>query len=810
MLSKKIKSVICKTLSFALVLASIISMPAYAADSSVSVTEQKTLTRQVEVMDRGLVAVKTDGGVYAGWRLLATEPESISFNLYRDGKKVNTDPVKTTTSYVDDKGTAESKYYVCAVLDGKEQAPSETVAVLKDQYLSIPLNKPEGGTSPDGSTYTYKANDCSVADLDGDGKYEMIVKWDPTNSQDNSIDGMTGNVLIDAYKFDGTFMWRIDLGVNIRAGAHYTQFMVYDLDGDGKAEIAFKTADGTVDGKGTVIGDASADYRMYKGRANSDKGPMSGRVLAGPEYLSVFEGATGKVLDTVNYDPSRGSDSPDEQKAMWGDNYGNRVDRFLSAVAFLDGNKPSLVLGRGYYTRLTIAAWDFRDGKLAERWFFDSNTPGNEKFVNQGNHNLSIADVDKDGKDEVIYGSSAVDDNGSALYTTGLGHGDAMHVGDLDPDHPGLEVAQVHEDSKKNKDIPEMEIHDAATGEVLWGTPSVGKDNGRGLAANVDPYHKGDEFWSSIAGLYDAKGNLICNEKPSSTNFAIYWDGDLTRELFDHIYDSKAAEGTPKIDKWDYKNKKTVNLLTAEGTATNNTTKGNPCLQADILGDWREEVVLRSTDSTELRIYTTTIPTSHRLYTLMSDPVYRLGVAWQNTAYNQPPHASYYIGEDSTNPIPGESSKPALPKGFTALKSGSCRVLEDGKLETIDPYNYKVQPFVVNKNAIVPVRFLSEKYGAKVEWSEVKKAVVVTLGDKKLEVTVDSCKVLINGKEKEISSPVQMVNDRLIMPLEALNEVLGKSVYIDEKGVIVLSETPQKFDTDSAKLMLQQVAEALN
>ncbi len=574
--------------------------------------------RQMEYLDRGVVAVKTGTGVFVSWRLLGTEGSNVSFNVYRNGTKVNSTPITNSTNLQDASGTSGSKYTVRAVVSGTEQAASAAASVWGNNYLSVPLSVPAGGTTPDGVAYTYSANDASAGDLDGDGEYELIVKWDPSNSKDNSQSGYTGEVFIDAYKLNGTRLWRIGLGKNIRAGAHYTQFMVYDLDGDGKAEVAMKTADGSKDGTGVVIGDASKDYR------NS-----SGYVLSGPEFLTVFNGQTGKALSTVNYEPARGNVSD------WGDNYGNRVDRFLAAIAYLDGERPSLVMARGYYTRSVLVAYNWRNGQLTKQWTFDSNTSGNSGYAGQGNHNLSVADVDGDGKDEIVYGAMAVDDNGKGLYTTGLHHGDAMHLSDLDPDRPGLEVFQVHE-TPSNAGV---EFRDAGTGQLIWGVKTT-KDIGRGMAADIDPRYKGAEVWAD-GSLYTAKGQKIGTTLPSSTNFGIWWDGDLLRELLD----------SNRIDKWNYTNSTTVNLLTASGVSSNNGTKSTPNLQADLFGDWREEVVWRTNDSSALRIYTTTAVTDKRIYTLMHDPVYRLGVAWQNVAYNQPPHTGFYLGE-GMNPPP--------------------------------------------------------------------------------------------------------------------------------------------------------------
>lgn len=607
----------------------------HAAAERVRPVKTAAKPRQMEHLNRGLVAVKTKKGVFLSWRLLGTDPEETAFNLYRNGHRINPTPVSSSTNFLDKHGNGKSVYYVTKVLGDKEVETSPKTAVWQKPYLDVPLNKPDGGTTPDGVLYTYSANDASIGDLDGDGEYEIVLKWDPSNSKDNAHNGYTGEVIIDAYKLDGTLMWRIQLGKNIRAGAHYTQLMVYDLDGDGKAEIAMKTADGTVDGTGRVIGDQAADYR------NED-----GRILDGPEYLSIFHGETGRELATVDYDPPRG------RLEDWGDGYGNRMDRFLAGIAYLDGEMPSLVMARGYYTRTVLVAYNFRDGKLTKLWTFDSDKPGNEGYAGQGNHSLSVADVDDDGKDEIVYGAMAVDHDGTGLYTTGLGHGDAMHVSDLDPDRPGLEVFQVHEDPR----LPYgLSFRDAGTGEILWGVPAD-TDVGRGMAAHIDPRYQGALVWAidppgnegKSYGLYTSKGEKLSDAAPASANFAIWWDGDLLRELLDH--DWKEPAGIPKIDKWDYHSGRLVNLLTADGTLSNNWTKGTPVLQANLFGDWREDVVFRTVRSDALRIYTTTELTEHRFYTFMHDPVYRLGVAWQNVAYNQPPHPGFYLGTGMKKP----------------------------------------------------------------------------------------------------------------------------------------------------------------
>ena len=580
-------------------------------------TVPATAQRQLERLDRGLVAIhEGQGKVFVSWRLLASDPPGVAFNVYRAGGgepvRLNPEPFAGPTHWIDTAAPLNQPlaYTVRPILDGKEGDASQPIEIKPGTeprpYLSVPLQTPDG----------YTPSDASVGDLDGDGQYEIVLHQ-VGRGRDNSQRGQTSEPILQAYCLDGRLLWTINLGRNIREGAHYTQFMVYDLDGDGRAEVACKTADGTVDGQGKTIGDPAADHRN-----------AAGYVLEGPEFLSVFDGPTGAALATVDYIPPRGD------VAAWGDNYGNRVDRFLACIAYLDGRRPSLVMCRGYYTRAVLAAWDWRDGKLTQRWVFDSDdgTQGNRAYRGQGNHSLAVADVDGDGREEIVYGSATIDDDGRGLYSTGLGHGDALHVADLDPARPGLEVWAIHENERGQPRRPGATLRSAASGEARFAA-LAGRDVGRGLAADIDPRHPGAELWTNNGGLWNAKGQEI-GSRPRSCNMAIWWDGDLQRELLSGV----------DIAKWDYAAGRETPLLVGRefGVASNNGSKQNPCLSADILGDWREELVARTRDGRELRIFTTTIPTEHRLVTLMHDPQYRLGVAWQNVAYNQPPHLSYF------------------------------------------------------------------------------------------------------------------------------------------------------------------------
>lgn len=584
--------------------------------------------RQMESLDRGLVAVPVDEGVLVRWRLLGTDPDRIGFHLYRDGKKVNRAPIRERTNYLDSDGAASSTYSLRVV--GTDEPSVAMTEVWDQNYREIPLNKPDDTVGHDGSTVTYSANDASVGDLTGDGSYDIVLKWSPSNAKDNAHEGHTENVYLDGYQLDGTFMWRIDLGRNIRAGAHYTPYLVYDFDGDGIAEVAVRTSDSAVDGVGTTIGDPDADYR-----------DETGRILTGPEYLTVFDGETGEQRTTIDFEPARGDVSD------WGDSYGNRVDRFLAGVAYLDGERPSIVMTRGYYEKTMLAAFDYRDGELRQRWLFDSDDSGNSAYTGQGNHQLSVADVDGDGRDEIVYGAMVVDHDGTGLYSTGWGHGDALHVGDFAPNRPGLEVFQVHEPTSAPYGAS---FRDAGTGELIWGE-HTGEDTGRGMIADIDPTHEGAEAWGWGVDTHTVDGETIA-DPISSVNFGIWWTGDLQRELLDHDWDEDAEIGVGKIDRWNHASAELETLLTFDGTYSNNYTKGTPCLSADILGDWREEVLWRTEDSSALRIYATTHPTDHRIPTLMHDPQYRTSVAWQNAGYNQPPHPSFHIGTGMDEPEP--------------------------------------------------------------------------------------------------------------------------------------------------------------
>ena len=647
---------------------------------------------QTEHLDRGVVAVRQDANhVVVSWRTLKSDSRSQAFDIYRDGVRLNSQPqTQGGTFYVDEWPAGKDATY--EVRGGGADGRFLLRGDAPEGYIPVHLGKPEGGTTPEGRSYTYSANDASVADVDGDGQYEIILKWDPSNSRDNAHDGFTGSTIFDCYRLSGERLWRIDLGKNIRSGAHYVPFIVYDLDGDGKAELIVKTADGTIDGQGKVLGDATADYRygvaealahpldtailnqerraqeqfakmMAEGqnwtqgkrpprggdqrqREGMPRRPRfparpakEGRILDGPEYITVFNGLTGAAMATQPYIPERG------ELSGWGDDRGNRSERYLAAVGYLDGKHASAIFCRGYYTRTVIAAWDWDGHELRERWTFDTNNEEWKSYVGQGNHNLRVADVDGDGCDEITYGSMAIDNDGRGLYNTGMGHGDAIHLTAFDPSTDRLQVWDCHENKRDGSDF-----RDAATGKVIFQIPS-GEDVGRAMAADIDPTNPGVEMWSTASGgIRTIKGDLLAAGNRSdgnntymetrgvrlSVNFGIWWDGDLLRELLDH----------ESVTKYNYQKKKAEMVQHFEGVQFNNGTKSNPCLSADILGDWREEVVVRDRKSDELRIYVTTIPTDSRIDCLMQDIPYRLSVATENVGYNQPPETGFYLGPD--------------------------------------------------------------------------------------------------------------------------------------------------------------------
>lgn len=619
----------------------------------------------VENLDRGISAISTGSGMMVSWRFLADDSDNSIFKLYRNNALIYTSNAGNATCYLDKDGKSTDTYKVETV-ESATVVSSDTCAMQSgSNYLEVKLDVPKAQTSG----ITYSPNDCTVGDVDGDGQYELFVKWDPSNSKDNSQKGKTDKVFIDCYKIDGTKLWRIDLGVNIRAGAHYTQMLVADYDLDGLAEMVCKTADGTVDGVGNVIGDSSKDYR------NSN-----GYILSGPEYYTLFEGSTGKALDTVDYNPGRGTVS------KWGDSYGNRVDRFLGAVAYLDGVKPSAVTVRGYYTRMTACAYDVVNKKLVQKWYFDTGNDKTKPGYGDGNHNCMPADVDNDGKQEIVLGATCLDDDGSVLWCLNTGHGDAMHLGDLLPDRNGLELWICHEDKPYG-----VSLVDASNGKTIFHKDGDA-DTGRCCAANVWAGNDGAEFWGLGNDVFDGSGNTLSCRRPA-INFLSYWDGDLEREILDGYTDKPATISKMKNDGT------LTTILSTDGAYTCNTTKGTPCLSADIFGDWREELIVRASDSKSLRIYCTPYETDYRITTLMHDPQYRNQVAGQNISYNQPPHTSFYLA--SNYKLPERPNVSVLDDGIVIPPSPvfTPAVLTEGAVYMIQNENSGLYMEVKDANA---------------------------------------------------------------------------------------------------------------
>ena len=714
-----------------------------------TVQAQVTPTSQMEQLDRGLVAIPTSSTTnFVSWRLLGTDDKhSVTFDLLRDGTVIASDLSKT--NYSDTKGSSTAQYQVVTKVNGNVTETSEPVSPWDKKFLTLQLDRPAGGihASWNGGknvSYAYYPNDMSVGDVDGDGRYELFVKWESTHAQDNSYSkGYTGNTYIDCYKVlpgesvDGNAtncqrLWRIDLGQNIRDGAHYTQFMVYDFDGDGRAEMMCKTATGSIDGLGNYVNQAATDATI-KGHVNTkDYRNSGGHILEGPEYLTVFDGLTGKAIHTTWYLPGRagtgsqnintgaaqtesgselGKVSAFPSKDFWGDNYGNRSERFLAGVAYINGaDKPACgIFSRGYYTKAYVWAVSFDGERLHTEWLHASpsttqslvftshvddsqswpvvtvdgdalqRTPlktapkntgdvkssdssggiaGSNTFYGNGNHNLSIADVDGDGCDEIIWGAAALDHDGYLLYATGYGHGDAIHVGKMRPNDDDLYVFDVHEE-KLTAEKGSWDLHNARTGEVIYHGGSAGYDNGRGMAAALVNGIGTYQFWSSDDRnpRSATTGNTLIS-KSCSVNFRIYWDGSTQDQLFDGSYQydknggddamwDQASHAEPYIQKWNgssFTNVISFYSSTYNNAQTCNYTKATPCLQADILGDWREELVMwNKKDSSQVMLYTTWTATNYTVPTLMHDHTYRMGVAWQNCAYNQPPHLGYCL-----------------------------------------------------------------------------------------------------------------------------------------------------------------------
>ena len=583
--------------------------------------------RTMDKLDRGLVAVKVQSGVFCSWRIWGEEYYDVKYNLYRDGTKIaeNLD----VSNYNDAAGSTTSKYTVTAVVRGKEQSQSNAVGVLNNSYLEIIPKHDQSITS------TLVPNDACCADVDGDGEVEILLKYDNQSEINASFprEGYNGEYSIfECLKLDGTVLWWVNCGPNMGDFQNNEQNIVgYDWDLDGKAEALFRAADGTTihaaDGKTYVIGDATKNYRAATG------GGTNWFMHDGAEYLVYVNGATGVPYVTMEYPLKRLESGETDLNKAWGDGYGHRSSKHFFGAPYLDGRKPSIFLARGIYTRHKMIALDVnpQTHELTERWRWNCNDSSSPYF-GQGFHNYAVADVDWDGRDEICFGGMVIDDNGKGLNTTGLGHGDAQHQGDFDPYSWGQEIYTCQEEKPNNC------YRDGTTGKIRYRSVG-GNDDGRSMAGNFCNDYPGamglsarDEAISCVTNGYISgltKNNV-------SQNFRIYWDGDLCEESFNYVNGKNTAGGIYKYGKGL--------IATLTGSMTNNDTKGTPCYQGDIFGDWREEVIMRTSEN-NIRIYTTTTPTTWRNYTLWHDMQYRNAMVWQMCGYNQPPHVSYFLGE---------------------------------------------------------------------------------------------------------------------------------------------------------------------
>ena len=636
------------------------------------------------------------------WRLLKTDPSNVAFDIYKsvDGEtevKLNEKPISNTTSWVDaDIDVSKTNVYRVTLANQAETLCDYTFTseMAEKFYHEIRLNM----NVPDASI-TYSPDDIQLGDLDGDGELEIVVKREPYDGANMGV-WFNGTTLLEAYKMDGTFLWRIDLGINIRSGSHYTSYVLYDFDGDGLCEIAFRSSEGTKFADGKIITDANGKVNDYRNRQTDGKGWYSGAAIArdqndpstattcglimeGPEYISICRGYDGREITRIDNIP-RGGEGSKVSRAKywseyWGDDFGNRMDRFFIGVAYLDGipdettgvrvANPSLIISRGIYKNWQVWALDLKGNELVPRWKFDT-ADHSSKWLAMCSHCFRVADLDGDGRDEILYGSAAIDDDGSELWCSGNGHGDILHVGKFIKDRSGLQIVAFFEESKDYEGQGNgyaCQVIDARDGSMITGhgrnLPVDASDVGRCIVADVDPDSPDFEYWSSTQeGMFSCNGTgLVSTTYPTGIangvmyNVAIYWSGQSTREMYDRTC-IVSYKDNPDVNKTN--KKRLLSFKDAYGTNDgNHGTKYNPCYYGDFLGDYREEVILGSSDNKSIYIFSTNHPTTHRLPHLMTDHNYDMSQAMQNMGYNQGTNLGYYVGAETLKTSETEEPK---------------------------------------------------------------------------------------------------------------------------------------------------------
>lgn len=797
--------------------------------------------RQMENLSRGLTAVPGDGGTLVSWRFLGTDSKDLYYNLYRNGERINGAPLNAS-NYFDAGAPAGAEYMLCEVVNGVETGRKVTAKAWDKEYITIPVKEREG----------YIIDDGAIGDLDGDGEYEYIIRRTPTNMDTKT---RTLYPLIEAYKQDGTHMWTIDVGPN-EINEVDINFLVYDMDGDGKAEMIMRSFEGTVDGAGNAVGDVNGDGITDYSKNETNLAIFKDRqyIVSTPEFLSVYDGVTGAEKDRTDLQPMK------EPLSEWSYRYTDtgrltkRASHYLFGLAYLDGVTPSIVMVRGAWDNVRAAAWHIDSGKLTLDWVHNTENKDDVNSIwGAWNHNMSVADVDYDGKDEIFSGPAAIDHDGSELYAVKgtdnegkeqkLLHGDAFDLAYMDPDYNGYLVWACHETPNI---LGNIELHDGRTGQVKFGY-SKNKDTGRSRAGDIDPTFRGHEVWGSTGTIpmsftgekiVNASGQRLADDTidgfsnfkyrlPDGTfekdaegkdalgtlpmNFKVYWDGDLLSEFLD---------GT-RVSKWNWNDKLVDVIFDAPNCASNGGTKAVPVMSADLFGDWREEIVWKSKDEKSLVIYSTAIPTSYKISTLMQDYYYRSSVAVQNNHYNQPPNVGYYLGAETTdvplfegyvvkdgqkvtNPdLTGTHGTLKISNGKTAASSveiliDSPNAYVGSKLAKVDENDDKVVPFVAEGDrTLVPVRFISESFGMDVGYDDATRLVTLSGGGYDIAMTLDSAEYTVNGEKKMLDVTAKSYNGRTMIPLRAMAEAIGKKVFWDSSGYIFIGE---KELTDTSKV----------